>query len=404
MKRFILAGLTCWISMAVVGQPSKAGTAPAAPKSADYVTQFIPATIGPYCPTKLMGGDREFGGHGPEIWAWVNIKIVGNTIVADLYMHARETVSDWSETEGTWSKVIYTAPAGYQISAINSGVHSEVHYISRPGVSAFSPLGLATALGGQKGTDVPFKDDGLVTRWNIVGDTGGDDISTDNNCNDDTQVAVQLNPVKVKLTKIPATTGGAGSGSTVVIAPVGGIVSPRVVVAPASKDSIVPYVPSTVGPYCPTKLMGGDREFGGHGPEIWSWINIVVKGNQVFANVYMHARETVSDWSETEGTWSKLLYTAPPGYTVVDVESGKHSEVHYISRPGVSAFSPLGLATALGGQKGTDVPFKDDGLVTRWNIVGDTGGDDISTDDNCNDDTQVAIQLNPMKIKIRRIR
>ncbi|MBS1497522.1 MAG: hypothetical protein JSS85_11675, partial [Bacteroidetes bacterium] len=52
-------------------------------------------------------------------------------------------------------------------------------------------------------------------------------------------------------------------------------------------------------------------------------------------------------------------------------------------------------------QKGNDVPFKDDGLVTRWNIVGDTSGPDISDDDNCNDDTQVAIQLNPMLIKLR---
>ena len=76
-----------------------------------------------------------------------------------------------------------------------------MHYISQPGVSAFTPLGLAVAVGGQKGNNVPFKDDGLVARWNIVGDTGGTDISTDNNCNDDTQVAVQLNPVQLKLSR-----------------------------------------------------------------------------------------------------------------------------------------------------------------------------------------------------------
>ena len=76
--------------------------------------------------------------------------------------------------------------------------------------------------------------------------------------------------------------------------------------------------------------------------------------------------------------------------------------MHYISKPGVNAFTPRGLVQAIGGAKGTDVPFKDDGLVARWNIVGDTGGTDISDDDNCNDDTQVAIQLNTMKIKLRR--
>ncbi|MEO8405466.1 MAG: hypothetical protein ABI480_12750 [Chitinophagaceae bacterium] len=391
MKQFILSVSALLITMCSIAQ-TKAG---------DYTAQFVPSTIGPYCPKKLLGGDREFGGHGPEIWSWVKLRISGNTIVADVYMHARETVSDWSETEGNWSKIIYTAPAGYQIASIGSGQYSEVHYISKPGVNAFSPTGLLTAIGGQKGTDVPFKDDGLVARWNIVGDTGGDDISTDDNPNDDTQVAIQLNPMKVKLTKIPAnnsSTTGAAAPKTMAI------VSPRIVTTLLiNKDSTVQYVPSTVGPYCPNKLLGGDREFGGHGPEIWAWTKIVIRGRDVYATVYMHARETVSDWSETEGTWSKLLYTAPAGYEVIDVLSGKYSEVHYISRPGVNAFSPTGLLTALGGQHGTDVPFKDDGLVTRWNIVGDTGGTDISDDTNCNDDTQVAVQLNPMKIKIRKV-
>ena len=180
----------------------------------DTVIRFIPVTIGPYCPKKLMGGDREFGGHGPEIWAWINLKIIDKKYIdAELYMHARETASDWSETEGTWTKRIYTAPPGTEIAEIITGKHSEVHYISRPGVSSFTPLGLAVAIGGQKGVDVPFKDDGLVSRWNIVGDTGGNDISDDDNPNDDTQVAVQLNPMKVKLiiTAVPARRGALKS-------------------------------------------------------------------------------------------------------------------------------------------------------------------------------------------------
>ncbi|MBS1919415.1 MAG: hypothetical protein JST17_04090 [Bacteroidetes bacterium] len=168
-------------------------------------------------------------------------------------------------------------------------------------------------------------------------------------------------------------------------------------------DSAVQFIPATVGPYCPTKLLGGDREFGGHGPEIWASIDLSIEsGNQLFATVYMHARETQSDWSETEGTWKKLLYTAPSGFNISEITSGKHSEVHYISKPGLGPFSPGALRELLGGASGTDVPFKDDGLVTRWNIVGDTMGDDISTDRNCNDDTQVAVQLNPVKMKLRR--
>ena len=354
--------------------------------SLDSAVQFVPSTIGPYCPTRLMSGDREFGGHGPEIWAWVKLTIINKRqIRADLYLHARETTSDWSETEGKWSKVIYTAPVGFDITELSSGKYSEVHYISKPGVNAFSPAGLVQAIGGTRGSDVPFKDDGLVTRWNIVGDTGGDDISTDNNPHDDTQVAVQLNPVKIKLKKHVKPAPGRTAANN----------EPR--------ESIVQHVPPTSGPYCPNQLMGGDREFGGHGPEIWAWVKLrVVSNRQIYADVYLHARETTSDWSETEGKWSKLIYTAPAGSDIVAIQSGKTSEVHYISKPGVNAFSPVGLVQAIGEARGTDVPFKDDGLVARWNIVGDTGGGDISDDNNCNDDTQVAIQLNPMKIKLKK--
>ena len=168
-------------------------------------------------------------------------------------------------------------------------------------------------------------------------------------------------------------------------------------------DTVIQMVPSTVGPYAPKKLLGGDREFDGHGPEIWAWVKLkIVDMKYIDAEVYMHARETVSDWSETEGTWTKRIYTAPAGYEILDILSGKYSEVHYVSKPGVRSFTPAGLTEAIGGARGVNVPFKDDGLVTRWNIVGDTGGSDISEDDNPHDDTQVTIQLNPMKIKLKK--
>ena len=211
-KNFVLTGACALAVALIVTTTVSAHVRPITPKikdvnltlSADTVVQFVPVTVGPYCPKKLMGGDREFGGHGPEIWAWIKLKVVSKKYIdAEIYLHARETTSDWSETEGTWTKRLYTAPAGHEIVDILTGKYSEVHYVSKPGVNAFSPAGLVQAIGGAKGTDVPFKDDGLVTRWNIVGDTGGGDISDDDNPNDDTQVAVQLNPIKVRL-KQPA--------------------------------------------------------------------------------------------------------------------------------------------------------------------------------------------------------
>jgi len=201
-----VAMLTCLFIMLITTATAQVKVRPELLKSKagvlkpDTVVRVMPATIGPYCPKKLLGGDREFDGHGPEIWAWIKLTIVSKKYIdAELYMHARETTHDWSETEGTWKKRLYTAPAGYEINEILTGKYSEVHYISRPGVKSFSPAGLTQAIGGARGTDVPFKDDGLVSRWNIVGDTGGGDISDDDNPHDDTQVAVQLNVMRLKL-------------------------------------------------------------------------------------------------------------------------------------------------------------------------------------------------------------
>ena len=212
ITRFLNAFIIAFLLLTVSAQYAAAQTKPAVKTNKvilkttvpllklDTLVRHMPSTIGPYCPMKLLGGDREFDGHGPEIWAWIKLKIVANKYIdAELYMHARETTSDWSETEGTWTKRIYTAPAGYSITGIESGVYSEVHYVSNPGVRSFSPAGLVQALGGARGADVPFKDDGLVSRWNIVGDTGGRDISDDTDPHDDTQVAVQLNVMRIKL-------------------------------------------------------------------------------------------------------------------------------------------------------------------------------------------------------------
>jgi len=202
MKQLFAIIVLCFVTSSVLAQKVQGDQGSRSNSSTDTVVQIMPATVGPYAPKKLLGGDREFDGHGPEIWAWIKLEVVNKKqIVATVYMHARETVSDWSETEGTWTKTLYTAPSGYEIIDILGGKYSEVHYTSKPGVRSFTPAGLTAAVGGQRGVDVEFKDDGLVKRWNIVGDTGGADISDDDNPHDDTQVAVQLNVLRVKLKK-----------------------------------------------------------------------------------------------------------------------------------------------------------------------------------------------------------
>jgi len=190
---------------------------------------------------------------------------------------------------------------------------------------------------------------------------------------------------------------------------------------------------------CPNKLLRGDREFGGHGPKVKSEVKIrlAANGKEIWADVTLWAQETVSDFSTTEGKWSKKVYDAPYGKTILKITSDMASRTEFISPPAGAQFIVPGadvavvLKTFFDGQKianavlaahgvpaniTTDAASKlissylkgntvikvaalDGTLVKFFHIVGDTGGDDISNDDNCNDDTRVEkIEFFPVKV------
>lgn len=190
------------------------------------------------CQSKLVRGDREFGGHGPKVKSEVKIRLAANgkEIWADVTLWAQETVHDFSTTEGKWSKKVYDVPYGKTISKITSDMASRTEFISPaagfqflvPGADVAA--GLRTFFDGQKianavlaahGLPVNISQDAasklissylrgntvikvaalegtLVKFFHIVGDTGGDDISNDDNCNDDTRIEkIEFFPVKV---------------------------------------------------------------------------------------------------------------------------------------------------------------------------------------------------------------
>jgi hypothetical protein len=465
MKKIFALFVTLAFAVTIVAQQPVVVPPATAAGATDSLVQFMPSTVGPYCPKRLLGGDREFGGHGPEIYAWVKLNIVNKrTVEAEVFMHARETVADWSETQGNWKKVLYTAPAGYEITAIVSGKYSEVKYVSRPGVNAFSPAGLVQALGNIRSGNVPFKDDGLVTRWNIIGDTGGDDISTDDNCNDDAQVAIQLNPVKIKLRKLQRTNrivrpAGNTSNDGVVVTPPANNSSNGVVVTPPAGNNnnsgvvVTPPASSSVTTiqledikeaFCPQKVISGDREFDGHGPRVQSTVRLRISPDKtsLIADFNLLAKETTADWSNTRGDWSRTVYKAPAGKKITEIVSDKVSTTKFISPPGgfqflvpgadvaqalytfldytdiksavlkafgygpneKSALSALVKGTIDHGNTVVQVPSVDGALVKFFHIVGDTGGPDISDDNNCNDDTRIVkIEFFPAKIKLENI-
>ncbi len=196
------------------------------------------------CPKKLMRGDREFGGHGPKVKCEVKLRIGRDSVSlwADYYLWAQETVHDFSTTEGNWSRKVYDAPYGQKILRIKSATASRTQFISPaagfqfivPGedvkgamktffdgsvianavMSAHGfPSGVTATKGqvaqlisqyskGNTVVKVPATDGTLVKFFHIVGDTGGDDISTDDNCNDDTRIVkIEFFPVTLEMRK-----------------------------------------------------------------------------------------------------------------------------------------------------------------------------------------------------------
>ena len=90
------------------------------------------------------------------------------------------------------------------------------------------------------------------------------------------------------------------------------------------------FTPAPTAWLCPTKLVAGDREFDGHGPEVWASVRLERRADQVLeAVVDFRARETQHDWSETEGSWRFAV--SPPGMRVTEILSDTRSATHAIS-------------------------------------------------------------------------
>ena len=193
---------------------------------------------------------------------------------------------------------------------------------------------------------------------------------------------------------------------------------------------------------CPKALLKGDREFDGHGPKIKCDVKIYIgnSGKSLFADIYFWAQETQSDWSTTERRWSKKVDDAPDWKTIAEIKSEKFSRNQFISPPAgfqllgpsadVMKYATLVLTGTIAdavleaydipkdaakhlmpqlitgynndGNSVTKVPTLDGTLVRFFHIVGDTGGPDISTDDNCKEDTRIVkLEFNPVQVIFR---
>jgi microsomal dipeptidase-like Zn-dependent dipeptidase len=182
----------------------------------DGVREFSVPLIGPLCPTQHTG-DREFAGNGPEYQAKVALRVVDgaatagmrrvdglsatstSVLVASVSFAANEIKGD-TRARQSWDVVIANAPRGMRFERIlgpPGATHGYVEGVSYEGgfqfiaPSAPPPMTWITPSEGR-----------AVDEFGIVGDTGGPDISKDDDCKDDTSVTVALNPIRVKVAPI----------------------------------------------------------------------------------------------------------------------------------------------------------------------------------------------------------
>ncbi len=159
-------------------------------------TVHLSPSVGVLCLNELVRGDRDFGGNGPRIQSTVRLQLnEGKTrLHAVIDFNARETGGDRSETRGTWVNELYTAPAGMKIAGILTSTESSVDFVSR--AAGFEIGGC-----GDGEVHTPSITGGLVSQMEIIGDTGGADISSDDDCSCDTQIrSIDFNRIQLALT------------------------------------------------------------------------------------------------------------------------------------------------------------------------------------------------------------
>lgn len=157
------------------------------PEPEIFTLSFIPSIPAKLCPSHI-GGDREFDGNGPRVQTNAQIFIVNQKeIHVRVFLNAKETQSDWTEAEGEWTYKIFptlVAPAPsntYKITRILSSASSSASYTDN-----------------DHSVDIPSVSGGLVSRFECIGDTGGNDVGNCNG-NDDVNVTVIFNQVRIEI-------------------------------------------------------------------------------------------------------------------------------------------------------------------------------------------------------------
>ena len=295
--------------------------------SSNPYNSSLPFDLG-FTPRNHTRGDRDFGGNGPRIDVGALISVQNtNELWASLSMIAEETAPDWTTVSGGHIEKIWDGDdvGVIEIVSIDSDRSTRISYTDTDHYYIWVGL------------------NELVRFFVITGDTDGNDVGR-------TRMHAYFNPVTLTVRK------PAGPHAEVI------------------ESTSVTHRPS---------LARGDREFDGNGPEVLVWAGIAIHNtNEIWATIYMRARETQPDWTTAASTW---------GYKLWDGDEFGVKEVTSINSDTFSIDSYTDTDHAV-----DDLEQPAGELVKRFRVTGDTSGDDVGTD------TGVVVEFNPVRVTVLR--
>ena len=132
-------------------------------------------------------------------------------------------------------------------------------------------------------------------------------------------------------------------------------------------------------PFFVPPRVGGDREFNGHGPRVEVSATLSVRNaNELWASVYMHAKETQHDWTEAEGTAEYLVFRDAQVTRINRIMSDVHS---------FHGYTDTSHATDL-----LELPAGE--LARQFECIGDTRGNEAGIR------TGVRVHFNPVTVEV----
>lgn len=113
----------------------------------------------------------------------------------------------------------------------------------------------------------------------------------------------------------------------------------------------------------------GDAEFDGNGPSVHLDVYIRKSAEAVYADIFMRAEETDSDWTMADGWTSIVLYEPPPGYEVVGVSPNTEFHHQYTDTNHDNDKFPIGSGTVASLEYTGDTDSDDEaGKITKVHI------------------------------------